>query len=379
MKIRMSNIRILIGLIIVIALGQTVFVQYQMKEKIFKKAGLKKAKLAAEEAQPPQEPILVKVYKTQRRDFDDNLPLMGTIKGFKEIGMKFEVNGVMDSFNFKEGEKVEEGEIIATINQKDALLKLKYNEIEMDKMQKLYDMGALAQAKLEQTKLELESAKRELDKTYLYAPASGVLGTKDAEVGEYITTNDKIATLIDDKEVYTELGIVERDIGKVKPGQKGKLTVDTYPDTEFEGVIDSVLPVVEGKSRTQTAKIKIKNPKRQLLPGMFARATVAVYSGKDLIVIPNMAIDKTEKGYVTYVVKKSEAKPKEKPEKDQESEAIEEEGTIEARPIEADYRSADFFVVKSGLEEGDLVVVETQEKLKDGNKVIVTEIQEAVF
>jgi membrane fusion protein (multidrug efflux system) len=310
--------------------------------------------------------------------------------------MKFETSGVIDSFNFKEGESVEEGEIIATLNQKDALLKLKYNEIEMDKIQKLYDIGAVAKTKLEQTTLELESAKRELDKTYLYATTSGVLGTKDAEIGEYVTPNDKIATLVIDKEVYVDLGIVERDIGKVKVGQKGKVTVDSHPDTEFEGTIDVVSPVVEGRSRTQTAKIKVKNAKGKLLPGMFARAMVAVYSSKGMIVIPNTAVDKTEQGYVTYVVKKEEApqkkeepkeakkgkKTKNKKEKPKEEEAeavIEEQGVATAKPIEADYRSADYFVVKSGLEEGELVVVETQEKLKDGNKVIITETQEAVF
>jgi membrane fusion protein (multidrug efflux system) len=392
---RVMTPRVIVGLIIVIALAQVVLVKYKIKEKIFRPEPTKKEKLKMKEAEAPQEPILVKVYKTQKKDFDDTLPLLGTVKGFNEINLKFETNGVIDSFNFKEGEKVEEGEIIATVNQKDALLKLKYNEIEIDKIQKLFDMGAVSQAKLEQTKLELESAKRELDKTYLYAPLSGVLGTKDGEVGEFVTSNDKVATLINDKEVYVDLGVVERDIGKVRVGQKGKVMVDTYPDTEFGGVIDSVSPVVEGRSRTQTAKIKVKNPKGQLLPGMFARALVAVYSAKGMIVIPNTAVDKEEQGYVTYVVKKAEVPPKEeakekakkekgkkKKEKAKEEEAlkaIEEQGIAAARPIEADYRSSDYFVVKTGLEEGELVVVETQEKLKDGNRVIITETQEAVF
>jgi len=369
---KILTLRIAIGLIVVIALLQVVFAKYQIKEKIFKKTAAKKEKMLAKEAQAPQEPILVKVYKTQKKDFEDKLPLLGTMKGFKEINLKFETNGILESFNFKEGERVEEGEIIATLNQKDALLKLKYNEIELNKTQKLFDMGAVAKPKLDQVNLELESAKRELDKTYLYAPTAGILGTKDAEIGELVTQNEKVATLINDKDVFVDLGIVERDIGKVRVGQIGKVAVDTYPDGEFKGVIDSVSPVVEGKSRTQTAKIKVDNPKGMLLPGMFARASVEVYSTKGMIVIPNTAIDKTEQGYVTYVVKKAEA-----PVKNETTE--EERGVVEARPIESDYRSADYFVVKSGLEEGELVVVETQEKLKDGNKVIITETQEAGF
>jgi len=374
-----------IGVIVIIALLSVVLTQHKLKERIFKKPAVEKAQgVAGTKTEMPQEPILVKVYKTQKKNFDDNLPLLGNIKGFKEIDLKFEANGILDSFNFKEGERVEEGDIIGTIDQKDALLKLRYNEIELKKTQNLFDIGAITELKLEQAKLEFESAKRELDKTYLYAPVSGILGTKDAEVGELVTSNDKIGTLIDDKEVFVELGIVEKDVGRVKIGQKGKVIVDTYPDTEFEGIVDTISPVIEGKSRTQTAKLKIKNPKALLLPGMFARSSVSVYSDTDVIVIPNAAIDKTEDGYVTYVVRVNNAeKPAETKDavkkEEVKEESAEEEGVIEAKPIKADYRSADFFVIKSGLEEGELVVVETQEKLKDGNKVIITEVQEAIF
>ncbi|MEI8175792.1 MAG: efflux RND transporter periplasmic adaptor subunit [Candidatus Omnitrophota bacterium] len=392
--------RIAVGLIVVVTLMVVVFFQYRIQAVVFKKPGAKKEVAKKEEAPaPPQEPVLVKVYKVQKKDFDDSLPLLGTVKGFKEINLKFETNGVIDSINFKEGEKIETGEIIATLNQKDALLKVKYNQIELEKTQKLFDIGAIAKAKLDQVKLEMESAKREVEKTYLYAPRSGILGTKDAEAGEYITSSDKIGTFIDSKEVFVEVGIVERDIGRVKPGQKGKVTIDTYGDTEFDAVVDNVSPVVEGKSRTQTARLKVKNPKGQLLPGMFARATCAVYSAKGAIVIPNNAVDKTEEGYITFVFKKEEAPPKkeapkgkdakkkdkkekeskkkEEPKEEPAKEAAAEQGIAKAKPIQPDYRAADFFVVKKGLEEGDLVVVETQEKLKDGNKIIVTETQEA--
>lgn len=396
--------KIVFGVVIIAAIISAALLQGRIKEQLFKKPSLKAKKGAMkEEAAPPQEPIMVKVYKVQKKDFEDTLPLLGTVKGAKEINLRFEVNGILDSFNFKEGERVEGGEIMATLNQKDALLKMKYNQIELEKHQKLYDIGAIVKSKLDQVKLELDSAKRELDKTYLYAPISGVLGAKDAEVGEFVTSNDRVATLIDDKDVIVEVGVVEKDIGKIKVGQSSKVSVDTYPDTEFSGVVDNVSPVVEGKSRTQTAKVKVKNNKSKLVPGMFARVSCAVYKVAGGIVIPNSALDKTDEGYVTYVVKKVEAPPKKelpaaekaakkkpamgKAAKKNEKEAPpeetqevkEEEGVVQARPVKADYRSSDFYVVKEGVSEGDIIVVETQEKLKDGAKVIITETQEAIF
>jgi multidrug efflux pump subunit AcrA (membrane-fusion protein) len=90
------------------------------------------------------EATAVKAYKVKRMDFKDTLPALGNIKGFKEVELKFQVQGIIESFNFEEGEKIQEGDIIASLIQKDALLKLKYAEIELNKNQKLFSMGAIS-------------------------------------------------------------------------------------------------------------------------------------------------------------------------------------------------------------------------------------------
>jgi hypothetical protein len=102
--------------------------------------------------------------------------------------------------------------------------------------------------------------------------------------------------------------------------------------------------------------------------------------------VPNTALNKTEEGYVVFVVHKTGPEEIDEEEEDEELEeeiaevVIEEEagepGVAEARPILFEYRSSDFSVIKEGLEEGELAVVETQEKLKDQMNVIVTEVQE---
>lgn len=414
--------RVFLLILLVVVLGVGIYYGRTRFLKKFKKAPeVSQEFLTLGPEAVPEEPILVKVYKVKKVDYEDHLPVLGTIKGYREIDLKFEINGMIDSFNFRVGERAEEGEIIATISQKDALLKLKYNEIEYRKYKKLYEIGSITKSKLEQAKLELESAKSELEKTYLYAPRDGVIGTKDVEVGEFVTIQDKVATLIDDSEVMVEVGIIEKDIGKVKIGQKAIVTVDTYPDRKFQGYVDNVSPVIEGKARTQTVKIKVKNDEKLLLPGMFARCVVAIYKKRKALLIPSSAVSRTEKGYVTYVVKKikkpqeptitlgssestssgtEQIKPKqpkgffklvdffvskfkppkrEKPELEEPQEVIEEEGIVEERQLKIYYRSPDFVVVRSGIKEGEMIVIETQEKLKDGYKVIIAEVQEVII
>lgn len=329
----------------------------------------------------PEEAILVKAYKISRRDFDDTMPSLGTIKGYREMNLKFEVNGVVDSINFREGEEVREGDIIASLDQYDALLKLKYAKIELDKAKKLFEIGSIIKMRLDQAELEYESAKSDLDKTYLYAPRDGVLGTRDAEVGEFLTSNDKAVTLIDDSDVFAEIGVIERDIGKVRVGQNAKVFVDAYTDVDFKGKVDNVSPVVEGRSRTQSAKIRVNNAKKLLLPGMFTRVLTDIYSKENAIVIPNTALNREEEGYVTYIIHKAEPEFPEAAEIEEAEAVLTEEeagqeGVVEARPVLFEYRSSDFSVIKEGLEEGELVVVETQEKLRDKMRVVITEVQE---
>jgi len=181
-----------IGILIVLA----VFIRTTMniQKVLFKK----KSEIAAK-AKPitfEEEATAVKAYKVKRMDFKDTLPALGNVKGFKENDLKFQVAGIIESFNFEEGEKIQEGDIIASLIQKDALLKLKYSEIELTKNKKLFEIGAIAPLKMDQSKLEYESAKSDLDKTNIYAMSSGLMGPRMLDVGSYATPNDRVGIFV---------------------------------------------------------------------------------------------------------------------------------------------------------------------------------------
>ena len=92
----------------------------------------------------------------------------------------------------------------------------------------------------------MEFALAELDKTYLYSPIDGVMGSRDAEIGEFINTNIKVASLYDTRTVIAEMGIIEKDISRIALGQKAKVNVDTYPGVTFEGKIENIAPIIAG-------------------------------------------------------------------------------------------------------------------------------------
>ncbi len=395
---------------------------------------MKQSQQAAKDA-----PVAIKAFKVARFNYEDSMNVLGTIKGATELKLSFEIPGVISSINYKEGERYEEGALLVSLRQDDILLRLKraqaaFNkaesqakvaEHEVAENEKLLKMGAIPPSTVEKKKLEMDAAKYEaeaqrlemkanesmLEKSNLYAPSSGMLGDLNIEEGEAITQSTLIGTHINIEYVFAEFGIVERDVQKITLGQKAKVFVDAYPDKTFEGVVENIAPQITGTSRTSTAKVRVENPERLLMPGMFARVRIMLYSKKDALVVPTDAIQGGEGEKFVYVLKmpqhsgaavepkvagamggglgaiaalsagaKNQADvekvAKAKGAASAEEKAIE-EGTVEKRPVTVGYTRTDYSQIDAGLAEGELVAMTGFERLEDGKKIRLIETQEA--
>jgi RND family efflux transporter MFP subunit len=194
------------------------------------------------------------------------------------------------------------------------------------------------------------------------------MGPREAEEGEFVTSQDKMGTLFETFEVYIEVGIVERDINKVRLGQKASIYVDAYPNVVFEGTVDSVYPVIEGKSRTLTAKIKVDNKDGMLMPGMFSRAEISIADLKHVLIIPTSSIMQAGGGKILVpVIPKATLRTGE--------DGIQ-TGVVQIRRVVQGYATNDYVQVTQGLGEDDLVVIETQGELKDNAKVKIVGTEE---
>jgi RND family efflux transporter MFP subunit len=365
-----------------------------------KKAEAPPAELQTKEPPVQTEPILpqVRTLKLKSLDFKDVLPVMGSVKGITEIPLKFEINGVVKKINFREGERIKKADAIASIDPTDVELKVSYAKAKMNSAQaaynsvqkqleihkKLYEAGAIIKTKMEQIELEAESARyqmetarseeelaaNELRKTTIYASKDAVMGLREAEEGEFVTPQDKVATIYEINEVFVEMGIVERDIEKIKLGQKAKIFVDAYPNMVFEGNVAYVFPVVEGKSRTLTVKIKVPNPNSLLLPGMFARAEMTIVELPGALIIPASAL--INSGGLTLLSIVPSGTIQGTPEEEQ-------TGTSKVVKVKVGYLSSDYAQILEGASEDDLVILEVQGELKENSPVKIVGAEELSF
>lgn len=307
------------------------------------------------------------VYLVEKVDFVDTLPVMGLVRGGESVDIGFQVAGVVADVAYNEGKLIKKGDLVAALDSTDARLKVEYNESKVKAAEKrvevheqLFKLKNVIKAKLDEVRYEYESqlkelefARRELEKTRLIAPVTGLLGPIEAEVGEMITPNTKLTSIYAVGYVYLDLGIIEKDIGKISLGQTINAKVDAYPDVKRTGEIVSISPVIEGKSRNFKVRAKISNNSADamFLPGMFSRANVEVYSAKEALVIPMTAI-KDNKVYVL------------------------EEGKAIAKEIKIGYRSYDYAEITSGLNAGDKIVAELEGDFTDEPKIeIINEIK----
>lgn len=346
-----------------------------------------------------QDPIACRVFSVKAVDYEDSLLVTGDIKSAKEIKMRFEKEGVIDNIFVKEGDILKAGDLIAILNKKEALLAvaraqskvdsdtaaLGAAEKELELNQILFDKGAIIITKLEEVKLRIESerskmkvseeelkmVKLALEKTELRAPIDGIIGARDAEEGEFFTPRDIVVNLLGLRDIYAEVGIVERDIHKVSIGLKGAIKVDAYPGKNFEGIIGNLYPVVEGRSRTMKAEVNITDKGEILLPGMFAQVEIFLANLKaalmaptmsllrvapDLVVVPVVELDE---GVSMDMVKNGEGM-----------------GTVKMAEVEIGYEGPDYTHIIKGLKSSDIIVLEAHGEIEAARRVRILGMEE---
>jgi membrane fusion protein, copper/silver efflux system len=136
----------------------------------------------------------------------------------------------------------------------------------------------------------IEKSGQAADHLTIYSPKGGVVIEKQAKAGDYVQTGQIIYTVADLSRVWVMLDAYESDLSWIRYGQKVEFTVEAYPGEVFIGTISFIDPVLNPQTRTVKLRVNADNPDDRLKPQMFVRAVVRVKPAADVsVAMPEFA------------------------------------------------------------------------------------------
>jgi len=204
---------------------------------------------------------------------------------------------------------------------------------------------------------EIESRGSAVDRINIQSPMSGVVTHKNALEGLYVNRGTKIYTIADLSQVWVVLDAYESDLPWLREGQMANFSVEAVPGMMFKSKVVFVDPILDEKTRTIEVRLNVDNGRKLLKPGMFVRATVhsVTKKGKDgqvPLLVPTSAVLKTGERAVVYIRKPGTEEP-----------------VFEGREIRIGARAGKNYIVLSGLEEGEEVVVKGNFKIDSAMQI----------
>jgi len=229
-----------------------------------------------------------------------------------------------------------------------------------DQLQQQYE-AALAQARqnyaaVETARAALASAQAQVDQVrkaiadaVVTAPISGSVVDRPADLGEYVTTSTKVATIARTSRLRVRIDIPEQALAAVRVGQNVSVNVSAYPDRAFSGRIARISPNVTAASRTMTVEADVENSGGLLKPGQFATVRIMEPQSEPAVLVPLRDI-RTEAGAsLVFVIKN---------------------GRAEQRPVQLGQAEGDLVEIKNGVAADELVATSNVEQLSDGVSIL---------
>jgi len=319
---------------------------------------------------PPQ---TVSTAKAGFSEWQGEFQAVGTLRAVRGADIAPEVAGVITAIHFQSGQEIEAGAPLVQLNAESDLARLQslaaaaeLAEVNYQRDQKQLEIQAVSRAVVDADAANLKSAKAQLaeqqalvNKKLVRAPFAGRVGIRAVDIGQYVTAGTKLVTLQALDPVYVDFYAPQKSLGKIVPKQTIILQTDAFVGQQFPGEISSVDPKVDPATRNVQVRATVRNPKRALLPGMFATVTIASGKPQRHITLPQTSVSYNPYGDTVFVVEEQ---------KSQDGKAL---LLAQQKFVTTGGTRGDQVAILSGIKEGDTVVTAGQIKLRTGVPVIV--------
>jgi multidrug efflux system membrane fusion protein len=330
-------------------------------------------------------PVPVVVASAHRGNLPVYLNGLGTVTAFNTVTVRSRVDGQIVKINFTEGQYVNAGDSLIEIDPRPFIVQreqaegqlakdqaqLKDAQIDYERYQLLFKEGVIPKQQLDTQQAmvgqfegaikadqaQIDNAKLQITYSHITSPINGRVGLRLVDIGNIVHAADTNGLLvITQLQPIAVIFTLPQDhlpvvMAKMRSGKP--LTVEAYDRDNTDKIATGRLLTIDNQIDTTTGTYKLKavfdNAKNELFPNQFVNMHLLIDTKKDVVLVPNTAILRGPQGPYVF--------------------AVDPQNKVKVKSITLAETNAGMAGISSGLADGDVVVIDGQDRLQDGSKV----------
>ncbi len=313
----------------------------------------------------PPGAVKVIAAQVQADSFTDRFTALGNARANESVELVSRVTNIVTEIAFEDGQKVAKGDLLVALDSKELRADYAVAQASLQKVRSKYlrsrTLGktrVVSEAELEELDAEVKMAQAQLraaevrlENSFIRAPFAGVVGLRRISPGDLVGPTTIITTLDDISTIKLEFAVPEILLANLKPGLPVSARSVVYKERVFSGVISDIDSRVDPVTRSVNVIARIPNDDGLLKPGMFLTVEIEKHR-ESVLLIPEAALVPRQGRQYVFVI---------------------ENGKAVSRTVEIGSRAPGLAEVRSGLKEGDTIVVEGTMRVRDGVPVSIVD------
>jgi membrane fusion protein, multidrug efflux system len=264
--------------------------------------------------QPP--PDAVTTIVAARETWPVTIAAIGTVAAVQGVTVSADLPGVVDRIAFESGRTVRAGDILVQLDTRQEQAQLAAAEAQLElarlnyeRMKGLVEQDAVSRAEFDtaaagdkQAEARVREIRATIARKTIRAPFTGVLGIRQANLGQYLNAGDAIVPLQSLNPIYVNFGIPQQQAGAARRGSIVRVMAGEAAGHEFTGRVSAVNSIVDETTRNVQVQAALENPGGTLRPGMFVQAQLSQGANETVVALPASAINYAPYGDSVFVV-----------------------------------------------------------------------------
>lgn len=311
-------------------------------------------------------PMMVNGFVVERHSISDNVEVSGSLHPFEETQIRAEVSGRVVQLNIPEGSLVSKGTILVRLFDEDLRAILRKLEVQLqiaekneERQRELLKISGISQAdydlstlKVEDLKADIETSRISIAKMQIRAPYEGRVGLRNVSLGAYLSPNDIITVLRQDKQLKLEFSVPEKYAKNINNGDVVQFRVDGG-NAFHRATIIATESSVEQTTRTLKVKALVNEFHSELVPGIFAKVNLQLGKNDFAMLIPTQSIIPQAR-FKQVVISKN--------------------GIARFSIVETGVRDSSFVQILKGVQVGDTIVTSGLMGLRPEARLVITKV-----